>query len=171
MGGLSGIVTTAQTVGLVVNGSTGNLPARLGKADLSELQWWLECYSATGASAVNFTVSITYTDASTGTYVVAPGASMAASRLFPIIPAAGKQIKSIDSVLLSATTGTAGNFGFTVTRELTTLETTIGNYVRKYTWAETELSTVYDNACLMPIIMCASSSSGVLIGNLRFINV
>lgn len=171
MGGLSGVVTTTQTVGLVVTSTTNNLPARLGASDKSELQWWLECYSATGATAVNFTVGLTYTDASTTTFVIAPGANMAAGRVFPIFPTAGKQIQSIDSVTLSATTGTAGNFGFTVTRELTTLETTNAFYMRKYTWAETEIPIVLDNTCLMIMTMNPTTSSGTLIGNLRIINV
>jgi hypothetical protein len=169
MGGLSGIVTTAQTVGLVVSGSTSNLQARLGNSDLSELQWWLECYTTTGVTAVNFTAAVTNTDLSTSNIVIAPGASMAASRLFPVIPAAGKKIKSIDTVTLSASTGTAGNFGFSVTREITSLEITNVSYMRKYTWAETELSPVLDSTCLSFIVACASSSTGALLGNLRLI--
>lgn len=170
MGGLSGIVTTAQTVSLVVSGVTSNLQARLGRSDLSDVMWWIEWYTATGATGVNFTVAVTYTDLSTGNIVIAPGASAAAGNLFRILPVAGKIIKQIDSVTLSATTGTAGNFGFTATRELIAMETTVANWMKKYNWMDLELTAIEDSACITMHVLPTTTSSGTLLGNLRVIH-
>jgi hypothetical protein len=173
MGGLSGIVTTVQTVALVVNGSTSNLPNRLGKADLSELQWWLECYTNLGATGVNFTIAVTYTDASTGNIVLAPGANFAASRVLPVLSAhaSGLPIQSIDNVTLSATTGTAGSFGFTVTRELTSFESVQANAARNYIWSETEMTNILESTCICGYTMCSTTGSGSIVGSIKVIHV
>lgn len=44
MGGLSGTVTTAQTVGIDLStmGGTDNVAARKGDSNYSDVQWWLE---------------------------------------------------------------------------------------------------------------------------------
>ena len=64
MGGLSGTLTTAQTVGIDFSAlSSDNLAERIGDANYSDIQWWLEWYTATGATAVTATVAVTYNDA------------------------------------------------------------------------------------------------------------
>lgn len=62
MGGLSGTVTTAQTVGIDLDSllATSNLDTRKGDSNYSDVQWWIEWYTATGATAVTVTVNVTY---------------------------------------------------------------------------------------------------------------
>ena len=64
MGGLSGIVTTSQGALSLVTNSPG--AERLGDANYSDVQWWLEIYTALGATGVNATVAVEYNDGSTG---------------------------------------------------------------------------------------------------------
>ena len=64
MGGLSGTVTTSQGALSLVTNSPG--ADRLGDANYSDVQWWLEVYTALGATGVNATVAVEYNDASTG---------------------------------------------------------------------------------------------------------
>ena len=51
MGGLNGTLTTAQTVNVDASLATSNLVARIGATDYSNVEWWLEWYTATGATA------------------------------------------------------------------------------------------------------------------------
>lgn len=79
-----------------------------------------EVYTQIGATARTFT--ITYTDTEDNTGVVSPASSVFGSannrevaRYFSIPLAAGDTgIKAVESVTLSASTGTAGNFGITL---------------------------------------------------------
>ena len=113
MGGLSGTVTTAQGA-LTLAGVSAD---RIGPTNYSAVSWWLEWYTDTGATNVNATVNVTYDDDSTGNLaVIALGVTARAGRMFPLIPlTAGRNIKAVNSVTLSATTGAAGNFGITAT--------------------------------------------------------
>lgn len=167
-GGLSGTVTTAQTVNVDASVATSNMALRKGRSDYSEVQWWLEWYTTTGSTGVNATCAVTYDDNSTGNVVVALAASVAASRMLPIVSAvAGRYIKSIQSVTLSATTGTAGSFGVTATRGLGGVSLGLANAGTVANWADLGLPRVQDSACLFFIVIPGTTSSGTLYGNAK----
>lgn len=166
MGGLSGTSVAAQTVGVDTDVATSNMILRRGDANFSDVQWWLEWYTATGSTAVNATCAVTYDDASTGNIVVAVPASTAAGRLLAIPPAvAGKFIKSIQSVTLSATTGTAGSFGITATRALGGISLGLANAGTVGDWSYLGLPRVHDDACLAMVMVVSTTSTGVLYGS------
>lgn len=165
MGGLNGTLTTAQTVGVDVSTSTNNMALRRGDANYSDVQWWLEWYTATGSTAV--TATITYTNAagtSGRTTTVSIPASTAASRMIPIIGSGGEFIKSVQSVTLSATTATAGSFGVTATRALTGLSLGLANAGSVYDWAMLGFPRIHDYACLMLVCIPGTTSSGAVYG-------
>lgn len=164
MGGLSGIVTTAQGALSLVTNDPG--AARVGDANYSDVQWWLEIYTALGATGVNATVNVTYNDASTGNLAaIALGATPRAGRLYPLVSAsAGKFIRAVNSVTLSATTGTAGNFGITATRPRTSVSLPLLNKTETFGWAELGLPEIPNDACLMMLMLCGTTSTGTLRG-------
>lgn len=170
MGGLNGTLNTAQTVNMDFSSlSSDNLVERKGDANYSDIQWWLEWYTATGSTAVTATVSVTYNDATTGTLSVALAATRPASLMIPLngfIPAAGagKYIRAITTVQLSATTGTAGSFGVTATRPRMTLGTPIANYKVTADWAQLGLPEIFNSSCLFPIVLTSTTSSGTVRG-------
>jgi len=171
MGGLSGTVTTAQTVNVDAS-NVGITADRRGDSNYSDLQWFLEWYTATGATGVNATCAVTYDDNSTGNIVVAVPTNTAASRMVQIIPAvAGKFIKSIQSVTLSATTGSAGNFGITVTRQRTILRTDLSNKGQEFTWAQLGLPEIPNDSCLFIVQVCVTSSTGSVRAGGKIIHV
>lgn len=171
MGGLNGTLTTAQTVGIDFNGITaGNLVARKGDSNYSDVQWWLEWYTATGATAVTATVAVTYNDGTTGTLSASLAATRPASFMLPLnglIPsaAAGKFIRGVTSVKLSATTGTAGSFGVTATRPRMTIGCPIANFKFVADWAALGLPEIYNSSCLFPIVLTSTTSSGTVRGS------
>ena len=171
-GGLSGTVTTAQNVNAGITVATSNLPGRIGDADYSDVNWYLEWYGATGTTAVNATCAVVYADGSTGNIVVAVPASTNVGRMLPILTATGKGIRAITSVQLSGTTGTAGNFGVTAVRERTAFETDNVAYKRKNsTWAMLGIPPVNDDSCLFPMVETVTTSTGIIRSQSKVISV
>lgn len=171
MGGLSGVLASAQTVGIDLNSlSADNLIERKGDSNYSDVQWWLEWYTATGATAVTPTVAVTYNDGTTGTLTVSTmAANRPASHMIPLnglIPAAGsgKFIRGITSVTLSASTGTAGSFGVTATRPRMTIGCPIANFKFIADWAALGLPEIYNGSCLFPIVLTSTTTSGTVRG-------
>ena len=170
MGGLNGTLATAQTVNLDLNANLGsdNLANRIGDANFSDVQWWLEWYTATGATAVTATVAVTYNDGTTGNLT---GAALAATRpaahmipLNTLIPAAasGKYIRDVDTVTLSATTATAGSFGVTATRYRAANYAPVLNARFTANWADLGLPEIPNSACLFGIVATATTSTGIV---------
>ena len=170
MGGLNGTLTTAQTVSLDINtlAGTDNISERKGDADFSDVSWWLEWYTATGATAVTATVNVTYNDGTTGNLT---GLSLAATRpasfmvaLNTLIPStiAGKFIRGVNTVTLSATTGVAGSFGVTATRLKVSVGSPIANYKVTADWAQLGLPEIYNSSALFPIVLTSTTSSGTV---------
>ena len=171
MGGLSGTVTTAQTVNLDINANlaSDNLDARKGDANFSDVQWWMEWYTDTGSTAVTATVGVTYNDGTTGTLSVALAATRRASLMIPLngfIPAAaaGKYIRDIDTVQLSATTGSAGSFGFTATRPRMTMPLPLANKMETFDWAALGLPEIFNSSCLMILQVASTTTTGTVRG-------
>ena len=170
-GGLNGTLTTAQAAGIDFNGVTAdNMAERIGDANYSDIQWWLEWYTDTGATVVTATVAVTYSDGTTGNLT---GVSLAATRrvsfmqsLNGLIPAAaaGKFIRAVNTVTLSASTGTAGNFGVTATRLRGTLFIPIANAKFSADWANLPISTIPNSACPFIAVLSSTTSTGLLRG-------
>ena len=172
MGGLNGTLTTAQTVNLDLSTllSTDNINVRKGDDNYSDVQWWLEWYTATGATAVTATIAVTYNDGTTGNLsALSLAATRPASHMIPLnslIPSAqsGKFIRGIVSVTLSATTGTAGNFGVTATRPRMTLSAPIANHKFIADWAQLGLPEIYNSSAIFPIVLTSTTSTGTVRG-------
>ncbi len=172
MGGLSGIIATAQTVNMDIstNLATANLDVRKGAANYSDVQWWLEWYTATGATVATATVNVTYNDGTTGNLTaVSLAATRPASFMQPLnglIPAAqsGKFIRGVNTVLLSISTGTAGSFGVTASRPRMTMPMNIANKTEVYDWAALGLPEIHNNSCLFCTVLTSTTSTGTLRG-------
>lgn len=169
MGGLNGTLTTAQTVGIDFNGITANnMVERIGDANYSDIQWWLEWYTATGTTAVTATVAVTYNDGTTGNLTVSLAASRPAGLMIPlnglITSAAGRFIRGVTSVTLSATTGTVGSFGVTATRPRMSQSCPLANFKSSSDWAGLGLPEIYNSSCLFPVALTSTTSTGTVRG-------
>jgi hypothetical protein len=172
MGGLSGTSLSAQTVGLDVhaNLATSNLTNRIGDSNYSGIQWWAEWYTDTGGTASNATVNVTYNDGSSGNLTTfSAGGTLRAGRLVALnnlIPAAssGLYIRDINTVTLSASTGTVGNFGFTASRPRMIMPLNVANKSEYFDWAALGLPEIHNSACLFAIEMCTTTTTGTVRG-------
>lgn len=167
MGGLSGIVTTAQTVEL--NLSSFTFENRC-KSDYSDVQWFLEWYTATGATVTTATVAVTYDDNSTGNISVSLHASVTAGKMLPIMSAVnGRYIKSVNTVTLSASTGAAGSFGVTATK-LITIQQHLGiNYPSSFDWSLLGLPEIVNGTCMFITYNIYGVSTGGIRGLLKIV--
>lgn len=170
MGGLNATLLTSQTVNLDLhaNIASNNLSARLGDANYSDVQWWIEWYADTGATASNATINVTYNDGTSGNLTnIAVGGTLRASRLIALnglIPSAdsGKYIRDINTVILSASTATAGNFGFTCTRYRGAIFQPIANARFTADWAGLGLPEIANESCVFPIQIASTTTTGTV---------
>jgi hypothetical protein len=169
-GALSGTVTTAQ--GSLDLTTTSPSAGRIGSANYDEVQWWLEIYTALGGTSVNATVNVTYDDASTGNLTAfALGTTPRAGRLYPLVSAVGgKYIRAVNSVTLSATTGTAGNFGITATRPRTAASCPLLNKTEIFDWSQLGLPEIENDSCLAMIMLCGTTSTGTVRGQSKIVH-
>lgn len=127
---------------------------------------WGEVYAAMGASASTF--SVTYTDSTdtsrVGTYAH-PANALTVGQMFPFNPPiAGSGCKSIQSVILSATTGTAGNFGLVMLRRMVEIPLTAVNIVTVYDAFSLGMPVVLPNAALCTMVACTGTTTGTIMG-------
>lgn len=168
MGGLVGNVITAQTVNLDLAGA-----AAQGRCDIdgSGVLWVLNTYTNTGATGTTATITYTNTENVPGRITtVAIPATMRAGSVYPIFPNdEDLRIRSIQSIQLAATTGTAGNFGITAMARIAELpiDSPVKNFVGDY--AAIALPELTGNECLELCMVCQTTSTGVLIGNAAII--
>ncbi len=171
MGGLSGVTTGAQTVSVDITGSGSNLVQRAGT--YADVMWFAEIYTDIGTSAQTCTVTYTRKPGGGGntgqtTTFSLGGASPINqdSRMYQIIPTGTDVIQSIETVSIPTTTGTAGSWGITAARRLTTIPCPLANYPNVQDWAQLGLPRVYDSACLWLGMVTGTTSTGTLQGQI-----
>lgn len=169
MGGLSHAVGTAQTV-------TGSIPAsRDASVDGRNVEWFFERYVATGQTA--FTLTASYTRGSddtagrTSPAITVNGATPLEqpSRLYRILPIAGETIKSIQTVTLSATDATAGDFGITVAKRVACIPVLQATIPLALNFNEVGLPRIYDDACLWLVSWNSTTSTGAMQGTIEIV--
>lgn len=169
MGGLNLTTLTAQSINCDLQ-TLGLAAERRGSTDYGDVQWWYEIYTAGGATASNATFNVTFNDGSTGNLnTLAVGGSLGASRMYSLnalrtTAQQGLNIRGVNSVTLSASTGTAGNAGVTATRPRSVAPMPIANLMSSYDWAALGLPEIPNDACLFPIVLPSTTTSGTLRG-------
>ena len=159
--GLSG--TTASPTAQTVN--TTPLTRYTSGAGV---ECWLEWYTDTGATAVTATVSYTNqngTPGQSGTCSLA--ATRRARTMLQVTLAAGDTgVRSVESVTLSASTLTAGNFGVTLLKRHSMLGFLIVNVSFEADYARLAAPEIDPSACLALAVLCTTTTSGLLLGEL-----
>lgn len=170
MGGLNGTTTTAQTVGI-------SIPANRNAVFTDpDLEWFCEIYADIGTTGVTATVAYVDEADNAGTFTFTLGGTSPLnqdSRLFPLNQAttnlgATKKIKSITTVT-HATTGTAGNYGFTVAKRLATVQMGQIYVGMSYDFAGLKFPKVPDDACIWFAILASSATTGIMTGYLTMV--
>jgi hypothetical protein len=177
MGGLALNSTALQTTNLPLDPEALSVPAeRIGSADFGDVQTWLEVYTDGGGTNSNATINVTFDDNTTANLsTLAVGGTIRVGQMFSVdalrtTAQQGKNIKKINSVQLSASTGTAGNFGFTFTRPRTYISAPLANKSETASWGLTGLPRIENGSCLFIISTCGTTTSGTLRGGGKIIH-
>ena len=173
------ISSTAQTTTQTVTGfdlnthlATNNIAARIGDANYSDVQWWVENHIAGTNTSINLTINVTYNDGTTGTLTLTGYLNFRQARMFALnnlIPAvdSGKFIRAINSVTSSATIATNG-ISFVATRYRAAILPEYANTLFKAGWTDTGMPEIYNQSCLFPLIIATTTtiSNVVVDGNI-----
>lgn len=169
MGGLVGNVATAQTVNLDAAEAIA-----AGRANINEIEWYIEIYTDIGTTASNLVV--TYTDVNdvgskTITITGFTGTSPLnrSGRCVQLVPTDGVQIKSVQSVQHSVSSGTAGSYGVTARRQLCSVAAYLANIQPVGTdGISLGLPEIKDTSCLEMLVQCSTTSTGIIQGDLKW---
>ena len=149
--GLSGIVITAQP-------TVHNALTRYTTGD--GVQGYIEVYATLGATAATATVSYTNQAGVAGRVGTASiPANAGVTRMFPIILQAGDTgIQSIQSVTLSVSTGTAGNFGITLGKTISQVGILFASASVDRDAISLGAPEILNGACLMLSAICSTTT-------------
>jgi hypothetical protein len=165
-GGLSGTTTGEQTTNLPTAALTRYTD---GVGVIAALQW----YSATGSTGV--TVTARYTnEGGTGSRTTL-AASLAATRPIDTVVFLSTQdgdrgVRSVEGVTLSASTGTAGNFGVTLYKPLAVFQS-VPAAMHGYRNVLNFLPAMHSNACIDLVVIASGTSTGAIVGSVNVIEV
>lgn len=164
------ISSTAQTATQTVTGfdlnsflSTNNIGNRIGDANYSDVQWWVENNVSGVSTVITLTINVTYNDGTTGNLSGLTGyVNQRQSRMFALnnlIPAAdsGKYIRAINTVTSSATI-TPNGIAFVATRYRASLYLEVANQIFNQGWTELGMPEIYNQSCLFPIIIAPGAN-------------
>lgn len=84
--------------------------------------------------------------------------------------AAGRSIRGVNTVLLSASTGTAGNFGVTAFYPLAEAYLPLANVRYVANWADLALEQVRNSACVSLAQLANATSTGIVRGSGKIIH-
>lgn len=164
---LSGTITTAQNV----QSGSGVSLTRSTSGEGNEI--WLEVYTAGVGSTVR-TATCSYTNqAGTagrttqvtpfgGTSLVAGTSVMEASRMY--LQAGDTGVRSVETLTLSGSTGTAGVFGVTIAHRLGQFPVHDGVAIVDFTYGDSGTPVIEDGACLAMMWRPDSSTTVPIMG-------
>jgi hypothetical protein len=167
--GFGTVVTTAQTVVTPVTIAAGRL--RDKSADYSDIECWLEVYTAPGSTGATWTVvcpdggntsrSYTYTH---------PANAETVGQMMPLIApstaAAGFRPGGTMTFTASVSSGTTGDIGLTFMRRLASIDLGRLNEGQFRGALDLALAEVNTDACLAMMVQCTTTTSGIILGAL-----
>lgn len=157
-------VTTAQNV---VSG--GALPAGRTPVGASDVELWLEVYTAPGnVSAATWTITAPDGGGTNRAFTYAhPSNAETGGQMMPVIPPAGAAAGAgvPVSFQVSATSG-AADIGITLMRRLAVVPFSLANAGQALDAFALGLPEVYDDACLALMVQCSTTNTGVYLGSI-----
>lgn len=162
------LVTTSGLSGTSTGTQTINSQALTRYTSGTGVSAWIEWYTATGATASNITLNYTNDAGATGqvaaaaTFVQTP----VVGQMMPLPLNGNDGIRIAESITLSASTGTAGNFGVTLMKRLLTIPLPQANSATVMDALSSGLAQIPDSSCLAFMVWCSTTSTGVIHGEI-----
>lgn len=130
------------------------------------LEPWVEFYGAAGTTGATWTLNFTDSDeaANTATYDH-PTNAETVGQICPMVMAAGcRGIKSPTSFVCSAASGTAGDVGITLLRRIAEIPIALANVGDLASALRLGLPELAANTCLAAMVLCSTTSTGIIAG-------
>lgn len=162
--GFVGNVNTAQSVV-----SFSGMPTR---NPTKGAEIWIGCSSAIGSTAHNVTVQYTNQDNTAGRSTVSTAGitSMPANRMYQVPLQSGDTgVNSVQSLTLSASSGTAGNLWVLVMDRVCAISCSVTNVGVTQDFAGLGLPALADESCLLFVHQGTTTSSGIIMGQLSIV--
>lgn len=167
--GFGTVITSLQSIT-----TPGNLPTGRDPGNGEDVEPWLEHYTAVGATGATWTLTGTDAAGNTGRtwQYTHPANAETVGQMCQLLPggaspAATTGIRQATGFQCSGTSGTAGDVGLTLLRELGSVAMELSNVGRVADYAQLGLPRIYDDACLMMRMYCSATTTGLLIGDLN----
>ena len=168
---VSGLVMNVATLQSLTIDLVDAAAAGRCASDGSDVEWWFEVFAAGGATSV-VSITVTYTNqaGTGGRTAVVTGSLVGASmfpiyRMHPIMPylqAGDTAIKSIQSIQLNTSSGTAGNLGIVAIKRYATFwSATSQGMPQDYTMMG--IPNIPNDACLF-VMSYATGTGGIKTG-------
>lgn len=123
----------------------------------------------TGATGTTLTVSYTNQAGTAGrsTSVAFPASPVLGQMLYVPLAAGDTGIRSVQSGTLAVSTGTVGDFGFLLIEPLNTISVPAANIGNPAQSAyDTGFAKIDNNACLFYYMLCTTTNTGNVIGDI-----
>lgn len=160
---LVGNVTTLQSF---------TQPALTRATDGLGVELWGEVYSAMGATGTVMTAIYTNQDGtgSRSASYTQPANALSVGQMVPFSLQAGDSgVRSVQSLQLSISTGTAGNFGLTLLRRLAEIPLTAAGVGGVLDFFGLGGGVLEANSCLAMMVLCSATSTGEIQAGLSII--
>lgn len=165
--GLVTNITTLQSITTPGTVPTGRLPSG---PDYSDVEVWLEVYTAPGATGATWTVNVTDGGgtARARTYTHPANAESVGQmmRVGPLVGENAAGCQGAVSFQCSVSSGTAGNIGITLLRRIASIDMAIINTGQFRGALDLNLPRVRDDACLAMMVQCTTTNTGLILGDL-----
>lgn len=133
-----------------------------------DVELWGEVYTAMGATGSVFTATYVDQDGNAGNSAVytMPANALSVGQMFPFALAAGDTgVRSVSQVILSISTGTAGDFGLVLLRRIAEVPIVVAGSGVQRDIFRLGMPRVYDSAALALMVFCSTTNSGVIMGS------
>jgi hypothetical protein len=144
-------------------------PGSLTRPDAlgADVEIWGEVWGAPGATGSAW--SVTYVDQAdadkTATYTH-PANAESVGQMFPfLLDATTTGVKQAKSFTHTVATGTAGSIGITLLRRIAEIPIQIANVGDIFDAFFLGMPRIYDDACLAAMVMCSTTSTGIIQGS------
>jgi len=144
-----------------------------GDTNGTDVELWLEVYTAFGSTATTITATYVNQNGDTGRSATISTSGMGAPVAGQIIPfnlqTGDTGVRTVSSVQLSASTGSAGDFGLVLLRRLVEIPYAYGATGGGQDAFSAGLPEVPNDACIAALMLCSTSSTGAVYGSLRIV--
>ncbi len=165
--GFGTVITTEQTIT-----TPGTLTTARDPNNGADVEPWLEVYTAPGATTATWTFKGTDAAGTTNrtwTYTH-PANAETVGQMMPLFPGGGAAAATLGcrvptSFQASVSSGTAGDIGITLMRRLGAIPITQANVGMVLDAIALGLPYIADDVCLAMMVLCSTTNTGVLMGN------